>query len=340
MPALRAKAESALTELREARRTYEESGLRSEVAARGMDQQALSEAKEAARRAFRLASAKARSRDEVGHAAGTWLREIDRLNRAALAARDTLQRERETAPNLHERLQAAERAADAARISADSAADACAQARILLAACEEEFEPQPMHGPAGSLLDTREAALFRLLRRDRHALENVVEHLAAGDTEERRRVQLLLSDLVDGIFSAAIDDGSLNFPDDHPFWGAFAADEQRAVSKALAGLGFHFDGLGGFAASRIPGPRDLSLAVGYAGLDPLRIRRWPSQAEMAALYQRVRVRADEFVVGRAPSLGLEEVMEMLGGRAKPLDELWDNWGRVRPALLGPAVAPG
>jgi len=34
------------------------------------------------------------------------------------------------------------------------------------------------------------------------------------------------------------------------------------------------------------------------------------------------------------------VMEMLGGRAKPLDELWDNWGRVRPALLGPAVALG
>ena len=35
----------------------------------------------------------------------------------------------------------------------------------------------------------------------------------------------------------------------------------------------------GFADERVPSQRDLSLAVGYAGLDPMRIRRWPTEAE-------------------------------------------------------------
>ena len=37
------------------------------------------------------------------------------------------------------------------------------------------------------------------------------------------------------------------------------------------------------STSGIPSQRDLSLALGYAGLDPMRIRHWPTRSETAAL---------------------------------------------------------
>ena len=73
--------------------------------------------------------------------------------------------------------------------------------------------------------------------------------------------------------------------------------------------------------------------MGYAGLDPMRIRHWPNEAEMRDLLGSVQVAADEYVAGAAGGMSLGELVTLLGRRADPLTELWNDWGRVRPILL-------
>jgi hypothetical protein len=131
----------------------------------------------------------------------------------------------------------------------------------------------------------------------------------------------------------AIESAYLHFPVEHSFWGMNALPENRDVAAALSSLGYRFDGLGGWADDRIPGQRDLSLAVGYAGLDPMRTRRWPGEREMHDLFRDVTVAADEYLASAAGGLMLGELISMLGRRADGLADLWNDWGRVRPLLL-------
>lgn len=194
-------------------------------------------------------------------------------------------------------------------------------------------------GPAGATPGAgdsggpAEPAIFRLLRGDRTVLRRIAAHLAGDDVGEQARWQLRLSDLVDAILARAIETSSLDFPTDHPFWGPFSRQQAREIAAALSSLGYRFDGLGGFADGRIPSQRDLSLAVGYAGLDPMRIRRWPTEAEMTELFREVRVAGDEYLAATAGELTLGEMVSMLGRRADGLTELWNAWGRLRPLLL-------
>jgi len=178
-----------------------------------------------------------------------------------------------------------------------------------------------------------EPAIFRLLRGDRATLRRVVAQLAGDDPDERRRWQLRLTDLVDAILARAIEASTLDFPVGHPFWGPFSREQAREIASALGSLGYRFDGLGGFADGRIPSQRDLSLAVGYTGLDPMRTRRWPTEAEMTELFREVTVAGDEYLAATAGSLTLGEMVSMLGRRADGLTELWNAWGRIRPLLL-------
>ena len=85
----------------------------------------------------------------------------------------------------------------------------------------------------------------------------------------------------------------------------------------------------------MPTQRDLSLAVGYAGLDPMRIRHWPAEADMVNLLRDVTVAADEYIWEAAGTLTLGELVSLLGRRADALTELWNEWGLVRPLLLAP-----
>jgi hypothetical protein len=166
-------------------------------------------------------------------------------------------------------------------------------------------------------------------------MDRVATSLAAGVDAERRRWQLALSGLVDAIVARAIEASALEFPADHPFWSGFSPAQCRDIATALASFGYHFDGFGGFVDGRVPSQRDLSLAVGYAGFDPMRIRRWPTEAETAELYRGVAVAAGEFLAGAAGGLTLGEMVALLRGRAEGLTELWNAWGRVRPLLLQP-----
>jgi hypothetical protein len=75
------------------------------------------------------------------------------------------------------------------------------------------------------------------------------------------------------------------------------------------------------------------MAVGYAGLDRMRIRTWPRDAEISELYQQAVVAADEWLSDQAGDLSLGRMVDALGNRAAELADLWNAWGRVRPALL-------
>ena len=178
-----------------------------------------------------------------------------------------------------------------------------------------------------------EPLIFRLLKGDRAAMDTVVTTLAGDDVEARRNWQLLVGRLLDAITADAIEASALVLPDQHPFWGMFTHTERRAVAHALASLGYRFDGVGGWIDARYPSKRDLSLAMGYAGLDPMRVRQWPNDAAIENLFADATVASDEYLASRAGDMTLAEMVGMLGRRADALADVWNAWGRIRPLLL-------
>jgi hypothetical protein len=370
---------------REARRAYDEHAGRRERAAALVDPRAVREAKEAAQAVFRRARLAAPDRPTLEAAASEWLREIDRINARTREAQRTIDREDAAEAGL---LQAVERLgieADGARITAESAAEACRNARITLANCEEGERlgpgrqdtsgplapasvvaratrvtavprPRPVGGEAPETRpgDTDEAAaqsapggtpgraaeaepaVLPLLAGDRDILRRVAVTLAQGDSAAEDHWQVQLSSLVEAVRERAIDSAALGFPEEHAFWGPYTQMQCREIAAALAALGYRFDGLGGFADGRIPGQRELSLAIGYAGLDPMRVRIWPTEAELPHLMEEVQVDAGRFIAEAAGELTLGEMIDLLGRRAEDLSDLWNAWGRVRPLLLASA----
>jgi hypothetical protein len=359
----RAEAQRALDALRATQRAYDDHTARAEEATSIADPRAVRTAKDAAQQAFRAARAVAVTTESVDEAARTWLAEINRINGAAREAAATAAREQHAAMEAAAALERLSVEADAARITAENADAACLAARVGLAACEEaaartdteaaagtavprapseEGDPGPWSDEDPAIGDDAVAValrtggtptIFRLLAGDRAVLLDLVERLAGDGPDERRRWQAVLVDLVDAILATAIEGIALDLPEDHPFWGPFTSAQQRDIVAALASLGYRYDGLGGWQDGRVPSQRDLSLALGYAGLDPMRIRHWPDEAEMTALYADVRVAAAEYLATSAGDLTLGELVTMLGRRADGLTDAWNEWGRIRPLLL-------
>jgi hypothetical protein len=322
------------------------------------DPRAIATLKAALHAEFREANAKATTTDDAETAARRWLSGIDRANSDARTATRLVEA---GARQLGEHLPALERlvaASDAARITAETAEQACRAAREALAECEETAAaaaPPPAAGASGPRADAWPAmadpgpdggttrtpaetvatppAIFRMLSGDRGARDQVVARLAGEDQASVAAWQLRVSALLDAVTARAIEAGYLDLPDDDPFWALFTVRERREIVEALASLGFRFDALGGFADGRAPSARDLSLAVGYAGLDPMRIRIWPREAEIGALYARASVAADEWLKAEADDLALGSLSDALAHRAADLGELWSAWGRIRPLLL-------
>jgi hypothetical protein len=354
---------------RAAQRDYDDNVGRAEAAASDADPRSVRTAKEAAQHAFRAARADATSRDAIETAARDWLTEINRIN---LATRESVARAEQARVAATELAPALERLAveaDAARISAESAEEACVAAREAVAACEEASAAAAAAAvirharPAGAgragqaATDTEiaaaaaaesdglhddeamgsrageDAAIIRLLRGDREVMPRIVARLGGEDPEEQRRWRTLLSGLIEALVARSIEAASFDFPTDHPFWGPFSRAQSRDIAAALASLGYRHDGFGGWADERVPSQRDLSLAVGYAGFDPMRIRHWPAEGEMVDLLRDVTVAADEYIWEAAGALTLGELVSLLGRRADGLTDLWNDWGAVRPLLL-------
>jgi len=354
---------------RAAQRDYDDNVGRAETAASDADPRSVRTAKEAAQHAFRAARADATSRDAIETAARDWLTEINRIN---LATRESVARAegaRVAATELAPALERLAVEADAARISAESAEEACVAAREAVAACEEaaaaaaaaavirHARPAATGRAGPAETDTEiaaaaaaetdgleddeamgsrageDAAIIRLLRGDREVMPRIVARLGGEDPEDQRRWRTLLSGLIEALVARSIEAASFDFPTDHPFWGPFSRAQSRDIAAALASLGYRHDGFGGWADERVPSQRDLSLAVGYAGLDPMRIRHWPAEGEMVDLLRDVTVAADEYIWEAAGALTLGELVSLLGRRADGLTDLWNDWGAVRPLLL-------
>ena len=179
-------------------------------------------------------------------------------------------------------------------------------------------------------------SIVRLLQRDNATMARLVDWLAGPDVDERRRWQLCLSDFVDAIAATAIDDGCFVFAAGNPFWDQLTVDEAREVARGLAALGYRYDGMGEFADGRVPGQRELAMAVGQAGLLTVRVHSWPGPQEAASLYRQVRVDPIALLVEKAPYLTLGELVSLLGRRAEVAADLWNDWSRARPLLLLPS----
>jgi hypothetical protein len=183
--------------------------------------------------------------------------------------------------------------------------------------------------------DARRTTIERILGGERSVLADVVGRLADDDAgrrhwEERLRV------LFETILERAIDAAAIAVPPDHPFWSSFTPEQSREVVSALAALGHHFDGLGGWRDGRIPDQRDLSLAVAHAGLDPMRVRQWPVASEAAGLLRDAVILGGQYVEAVAPTLTEDELRAILGKDAEQLKDVWAAWDRIRPLLLATA----
>lgn len=352
----RAQADFAGDALRQAQRTYDAHESAAHEAKALADPRAIQAAKETAQGGFRVAVRTADGPEALEAAARDWLTEINRINTEAMNAGARAAKEQAAAEEIGARLERFSLEADAARIAADNADAACLAARAAVADCEEgitvataavpsepvstrssPFERVPGLEEDESLGIALSAGgtprIFRLLRGDRVAMNTIVTAMAGDDGEARRRWQLQLTGLVEAVIADAIEAAFLVFPDEHAFWGQFTGEQNRDITKALSSLGFRFDGLGGWVDGRFPSQRDLSLALGYAGLDPMRIRQWPNEDATAGLFRDVSVAADEYLAGVAGDLTLAEMVTMLGRRADSLADIWNQWGRIRPLLL-------
>ncbi len=257
---LREASSAAADRLRETQLAFDAHEDRANRAAAEADPRAIRAAKELALTTFRAADSGATSREAVELAARDWLLEIDRINRAARESAAIAAREHEAAAALvavHERLSLE---ADVARINAEAAAEACLHAREALAACEEaathrgpgepgvgtggedeagespvedvgrvilvggpELEPGELtldEDAPKRVFGDHEPAILKLLHGDRDAMTRIVADLAGDDPAERRRWQLGVAGLVEAIVARAIEASALEFPFDHPFWGA------------------------------------------------------------------------------------------------------------------------
>ncbi|HEU0242715.1 MAG TPA: hypothetical protein VFQ75_02345, partial [Candidatus Limnocylindrales bacterium] len=359
--ASREHARASTEALREAERAYDALRGLLDQAEKASDPRELALAKDELHRRFRAASDAAPDAEAAEAAAREWLAAINDLNghaREAARFRESGRAELQAALPRIERLAVD---AETARKRAEIAAAGCQEAREALAACEEASEARRATGATpppeephpfdalwpGESESTRtqslaepdeapppvDAVALRILRGDRAARERLVAALAGGDTEASRAWHLQLSRLMDAIVARAIEDGYVDLPDDDPFWGLFAFGERREIVGALSALGYRFDGLQGFADGRVPAARDLSLAVGYAGLDRMRIRTWPREAELARLYERATPAADDWLITMADDLSLGRMVDALGARAGDLADTWNAWGRIRPLLL-------
>jgi hypothetical protein len=356
-----ARAREAADALHRARRARDELEARLERVRSTSDPHRLREAKEGAHQAFRLARAAATSREEAEGAARRWLAAINDLNAEARDAARELERLGAAAVSSASELERLSAEADATRIHSEVARDTCAVARSALARCEEAAAPRsvtagPADGEAQAARGTEAApdgwpsaadgavdpgpdrypAIIAILRGSDAVREQIAATMASDEGAEPAAWRARIGRLVDAIVRRAIEDGQLTLPESHPFWGMFSLEEQREVVAALSSLGYRFDGEGGFADGRVPGARDLSLAVGYAGLDRMRVRKWPRDEELAGLLSGAGVAADEWLAGQTSDLELVEMIDALGPRAGDLADVWNAWGRLRPLLLQPA----
>ena len=290
----------------------------------------------------------------------TWLHEINRINaETGDATRHSLTREREAPsswPCALERTRARGRRGahrgrdrrgglpgrsrgrrrlrgDGGRPVAEPGPDARRPTSGAAATTRRRTRWSPPSGPG------RSPRIFRLLRGDRAAMQELVDRagrrrpartttLAARDVRSRRRDRGRRHRGV----RPRVPERPPVLGSVHP--GAGPRHRRRAVVARLSVRRARA------AGSTVASRRSATCRspLGYAGLDPMRIRHWPTEAEMAdAVRGRRGGRRRAPRRQRAGDLTLGELVTMLGRRADGLADVWNEWGRVRPLLLDDAL---
>ena len=175
--------------------------------------------------------------------------------------------------------------------------------------------------------------LERILRGEHLAMVEVIDAVAGQDSLRRRDWELLLGGLVEGMAEVAVQESIVDFPMGTAFWDTFTVEQCRHVVTALASMGFVYDGRAGWVEHHVPVYRDLSIALANIGVDPRRVRAWPNQAEIAALFVGARPAPEELLAAAGPEYRADDVRALLGDRGAELAGLWNAWDAVRPALL-------
>jgi hypothetical protein len=189
---------------------------------------------------------------------------------------------------------------------------------------------------------TREPALERILRGEHMAMVEVVDRVAGEDSLRRREWELLLSGLVEAMAEIAVEESVIDFPMGTAFWDTFTVEQCRRIVATLATMGYRYDGRTGWVGRHVPVYRDLTNAVAEVGFEPRRIRAWPNQTEIGALFDGARPAPEELLAAAGPTYTAEAMQDLLGERAVGLADLWVAWEVVRPVLFDdelPADAP-
>ena len=191
-------------------------------------------------------------------------------------------------------------------------------------------EPQPTLEPL---------VAERLFEGDRPVLRWLARELAEITGRPPSHFLLLLQELVEAVQMAAADRRLLAFDEEHPLWGQFSQGDCRTIARALSDLGFRYDPRDGWFGGRVPAANDLAIAIAYAGFDTRQVRGLPATPDgYRALASGISAAPLELIRASAPELTIRQLVEILGPRADGFDDLWDDWGRVRPLLLTEASA--
>jgi hypothetical protein len=332
-----------------------------------VDHRVIAERKALALRTWRAAMGAAQDETEKADATAAWLRRIDAINRRTRTAFRQLGHAQSWLTVLEGRASAAELTAAASRIRAEAAEAECAEARGLQAA--RDADPMAVGtaaqqasgatrdespGELELVLGDRDPAatadgstrrssampcptLELLLADDRPTHERLAAELSEMTGVVAARYLLLFHELIDELAGAALDAGELAFDHDHPFWAQFAASEARRIIRGLRDLGFRLDLHEGWYGGRAPAAKDFASAVAYAGFEVRGLRHLPTSQELVTLPTTIRVTTYDHMAKEATELTLEQVTGVLGPRAGRLDDLWDDWGKLR-ALLAAEVA--
>jgi hypothetical protein len=202
-----------------------------------------------------------------------------------------------------------------------------------------EPEGDPVLEAATMRQPGRGTALERMLRGEHRAMLEVVDRIAGDDDHRRRDWEVLLGAFVEGMADVAVEESIIDFPMGTPFWDTFTVEQCRHIVTALASMGYRYDGRSGWIDGRVPTYRDLAKALADIGVDPIRIRAWPNQLEISALFVGTRPAPEELIAAAGPEYATDSVRALLGERGPELANLWLAWDAIRPAMLAEDV-PG
>jgi hypothetical protein len=184
------------------------------------------------------------------------------------------------------------------------------------------------------------APIERMLRGDLQALVEVVDRVAGADSRQRRTWEVLLGGLVEAFAEIAVRESVIDFPMGTAFWDSFTVEQCRRVVAALDSMGYRYDGRDGWREGRVPAYRDLTRALADIGLEPRRVRAWPSSSDIAQLFVGARPAPEELRPAAGPDDAAGDVRAVLGEHAAGLADLWLAWDLVRPILFEEKLESG